>query len=178
MHVYLRLVAVAIVSLHATLACALDNDVENAAAVANGTIVDGFRLSVQAKRSKLPVGQPVELLVTIANVGDVNLTAFSTTKFRDIYLVVDQDRRRVPLTRLGLHYENREKWQNTRNVPFTLKPGESATLTIADNLFYDMTLAGNYQLYAAYRVPARGEIIPQAWTRIEAGPTTVELTSP
>lgn len=172
---------VLIVTFHsvATLAFALDeDDAGKAPPTVEGRVTDGFRLSLQAKRTKLSVGEPVELWVTLTNASKANLTIFETTAFADIYLTVDQDDRRVPLTRLGLLYENREKWQKVRNQPIGLKPGESRRYSIAANLFYDMTLSGTYQLYAAYRVPARGEVIPEGWRKVRAGPVTIELTRP
>ena len=124
-----------------------------------GNIVEGFRLSARAERDEFTVGQLVMLELTLTNTTDRVLELFETSIHRDVYLTVDQDRKRVPLTRLGLLYENRERWQKTRNQRIEVHPGEARKYRIAANLFYDMTLHGQYQIVAQFPVPVQGSRI-------------------
>jgi len=94
-------------------------------------------------------GQPIKVIVTIANPGPRQVGFYESTVDRDIWLIVDDENyRRVPLTRLGAQYENRLAWPHTRHIPVTLEPGEQRTYGITVSRFYDMTLFGAYHISA------------------------------
>lgn len=143
-----------------------------------GNVVEGFRLSARPEQDEFRVGDRVILTVTLTNTTDRTLEFFVTSVHRDVYLTVDQDRNRVPLTRLGLAYENRERWDKTRNVRTELRPGASGEFRIAANLFYDMTLSGRYQILAEFRVPVQGQPIPDEWRKVRSNVVEVTLVSP